>query len=66
MTEQFIDKKRTYALADAIGVPAPKTMVPHSAEDVEEYGRTIDYPCLVKPCQSHRYVRSLQAENGPS
>ncbi len=55
ITEQFIDKKRTYALADAIGVPAPKTTIPHSAEDVERYSRTIDYPCLVKPCQSHSY-----------
>jgi D-aspartate ligase len=55
ITEQFIDKKHTYALAEAIGVPAPKTMVPRSAEDVERYGQTIQYPCLVKPCQSHRY-----------
>jgi len=55
ITEQFIDKKRTYALADAIGVPAPKTTIPNSAEDVERYSRTIQYPCLVKPCQSHRY-----------
>ncbi len=55
ITEQYIDKKRTYALADALGVPAPKTTIPHSAEEVESYSRTIDYPCLVKPCQSHRY-----------
>jgi len=27
ITEQFIDKKRTYALADAIGVPAPRTTI---------------------------------------
>ncbi len=55
ITEQFIDKKHTYALADAIGVPAPKTMVPHSAEDVERYSGTVQYPCLLKPCQSHSY-----------
>ena len=55
ITEQFINKKRTYAIADAIGVPAPKTMIPHSVEDVEGYSRTVDYPCLVKPCQSHSY-----------
>jgi D-aspartate ligase len=55
ITEQFIDKKHTYALADAIGVPAPKTTVPHSMEDVEMYSKTVDYPCLVKPCQSHNY-----------
>jgi predicted ATP-grasp superfamily ATP-dependent carboligase len=55
ITEQFIDKKHTYALADTIGIPAPKTIVPHSLEDVDRYSRTIDFPCLVKPCQSHSY-----------
>jgi len=55
ITEQFIDKKHTYALADAIGVPAPKTIVPQSTEDVERYSQTTQYPCLVKPCQSHRF-----------
>lgn len=55
ITERFIDKKHTYALANAIGVPAPKTMVPQSIEDVARYGQAIQYPCLVKPSQSHRY-----------
>lgn len=55
ITKQFIEKKHTYALADAIGVPAPKTMVPQSADDVERYAQTIEYPCLVKPSQSHLY-----------
>jgi D-aspartate ligase len=55
ITKQFIEKKHTYALANAIGVPAPKTMVPQSTEDVERYSRTIQYPCLVKPSQSHLY-----------
>jgi len=55
ITEGFLDKKHTYALADAIGVPAPQTTVPHSKEDVERYGEAAQYPCLVKPSQSHRY-----------
>lgn len=59
-TERFIDKKRTYALAEAIGVPAPQTAVPHSAEDVEEFSRRIEYPCLVKPCQSHLYFERFK------
>ncbi len=57
ITEQFIDKKYTYALADNIGVPSPKTIVPESLEDVERYGKSIEYPCIVKPCQSHRYFQ---------
>jgi predicted ATP-grasp superfamily ATP-dependent carboligase len=55
ITKKFIDKKHTYVLADEIGVPAPKTMVPQSAEDVERYGQAVQYPCLVKPSQSHQY-----------
>lgn len=55
VTERFLDKKHTYALADAIGVPVPKTVVPQCAEDVRRYSETISYPCMVKPSQSHRY-----------
>jgi predicted ATP-grasp superfamily ATP-dependent carboligase len=55
VTEKFIDKKHTYALADAIGVPAPRTVVPQSVKDVESYHQAAQYPCLVKPSQSHRY-----------
>jgi len=55
ITERFVDKKHPYALAEAVGVPAPKTTVPRTADDVIRYSRTITYPCLVKPCQSHRY-----------
>lgn len=57
ITEQFINKKHTYALADKIGVPSPKTVVPESLEDVEKYGKSIEYPCIVKPCQSHLYFQ---------
>lgn len=55
ITKQFIDKKYTYALADAIGVPAPRTIVPGCVDEVETYAQGIRYPCLVKPSQSHRY-----------
>lgn len=55
ITRQLIDKKHTYALAEAVGVAAPKTIVPQSLEDVECYGKTIEYPCLVKPSQSHLF-----------
>ena len=55
ITRRFVDKKHTYALAETGGVAAPKTLVPKSLEDVERYGKTIEYPCLVKPCQSHRF-----------
>jgi predicted ATP-grasp superfamily ATP-dependent carboligase len=55
ITQQFIDKKLTYALAEKTGVPAPHTLIPHSEADVEQYAQTVVYPCLVKPCESHVY-----------
>jgi len=55
ITKQFIDKRNTYALADAIGMPAPKTVIAKTLTDVERYGQTLRYPCLVKPSHSHRY-----------
>jgi predicted ATP-grasp superfamily ATP-dependent carboligase len=51
----FIDKKRTYALAAQMGVSAPRTLVPQSEAEARTYAETALFPCLVKPCQSHRY-----------
>jgi D-aspartate ligase len=56
ITERFITKKYTYEIAGKVGVRVPKTMVPRSVDDIEGCARGIGFPCLVKPCQSHRYV----------
>lgn len=55
ITRRLIDKKYSYALAESIGIAVPKTFTPQSLEDVKSYGKTIEYPCLVKPCQSHLF-----------
>ncbi len=55
ITQKIIEKRFTYALADQIGVPAPKTLLPDSLEAVERYSREASYPCLVKPVESHVY-----------
>ncbi|OHB64494.1 MAG: hypothetical protein A2Y76_01305 [Planctomycetes bacterium RBG_13_60_9] len=52
---QLIDKKHTYRLAESIGIPAPRTITPRDIDDAEEYAASARYPCLVKPCESHRY-----------
>jgi predicted ATP-grasp superfamily ATP-dependent carboligase len=65
ITKQLIDKKHTYALAEAVGVAAPKTVVPQSLEEVERYGKTIEYPCLVKPCQSHLFFAQFRRKMVP-
>jgi D-aspartate ligase len=55
VTERFITKKYTYEIAGTVGVRAPKTTVPRSLTDVERCAAKIEFPCLIKPCQSHRY-----------
>lgn len=55
ITELFIEKINTYALADAIGVAAPKTVVPKCIEDAKRYAESALYPCLVKPSEGHIY-----------
>lgn len=55
IAQQFIEKKYTYALADANDVPVPKTIIPTSIDDVEKYAKVVDFPCLVKPSQSHLF-----------
>jgi predicted ATP-grasp superfamily ATP-dependent carboligase len=55
ITELFLDKRKTYALAETAGVPAARTYVPKSVDDLKAYGRGIEFPCLVKPCFSHKY-----------
>jgi predicted ATP-grasp superfamily ATP-dependent carboligase len=56
VVERFIDKRYTYELAAERGIPIPRTLVPHSAEDLEAFDEQVAYPCLVKPRESHRYV----------
>jgi predicted ATP-grasp superfamily ATP-dependent carboligase len=62
VVEKVIDKKHTYALAHAIGVPAPRTETPRSREDLERIAARFSFPCLVKPCESHRYAEVFRAK----
>ena len=55
ITRLFIEKQNTYALAEQVGVPVPKTIYPQSLGDVDRFSKEIKYPCLVKPCQGHLY-----------
>jgi len=65
IVSRYIDKKYTYALAEEIGVPAPKTIVPQTVEDVEQYSKTVEFPCLVKPSQSHLFYQQFKCKMFP-
>ncbi len=55
VTERFIDKKHTYALAEKIGLPCPKTLLPKSVAELETFVKDVGFPCLIKPSESHSY-----------
>lgn len=55
LVEKVIVKKHTYQIAEKLGIPSPKTMVPNSIDDIERFKNDIDYPCLVKPCEAHKF-----------
>lgn len=65
ITRKLLDKKHTYALAEKVGVAAPKTVVPQSLEDVERYLDTATFPCLVKPSQSHLFFAHFKRKMFP-
>jgi len=54
------DKARTFALAESLGVPIPRTRVVRSAEEAREAARELAWPLVVKPAVS----RLHQPERG--
>lgn len=55
IAERIIHKEHTYALAEEIGVPAPRTMLIGAEADLERHQERFTFPCLAKPSQSHLY-----------
>jgi predicted ATP-grasp superfamily ATP-dependent carboligase len=60
ITERFIDKSRTSVLADAHGIPAPRTLVPQSAEELGSQAMSIGFPLLLKPAESHLFYERFK------
>lgn len=60
IVNRCIDKKLTYALAETHGVPAPRTVLPRTRDDVVDYASVAEFPCLVKPSQSHLFYDRFQ------
>jgi D-aspartate ligase len=55
VAKKYVDKKYTYDLAESIGVPSPTSIFIQSIEEIEKSRDSLNYPCLLKPCVSHRY-----------
>lgn len=53
----MLDKERTHALARDAGVPTPRTRRVRTLEDAGEAAASLDFPCALKPLQSHVFAR---------
>lgn len=60
VVRNFIEKRRTYALAEKAGVPAPRTVVPRSVAEARAAAAELGYPLLVKPSQSHLFYERFR------
>lgn len=55
ITEKFIAKKNTYAIAKEIGVPAPETLIPADLSEALDFVKKVGFPCLLKPSVGHTF-----------
>ena len=55
ITEQFIDKTKTNAVAERAGVAIPKTVIPRGPDPLESRAAEIGFPLLLKPAESHPF-----------
>ena len=53
-----LDKRRTYALAEALRIPCPKTCVPASISDAMAFARAVGFPVVLKRAAMPTYERS--------
>jgi predicted ATP-grasp superfamily ATP-dependent carboligase len=58
----FIEKEKTYALAEECGVPFPKSYALNSWDDLEKIQGLL-YPCILKPIRSFEFVARFHTKN---
>lgn len=60
VTRTCIDKRHTYALAERIGVPAPRTAVVNKLEEARDFISVTGFPCLLKPSVGHIFFEHFR------
>ncbi len=54
---QLATKERQYTLAEANGLPTPRTQFIRSLSELEEFARSANFPCLIKPLHCREWER---------
>ena len=47
--QTFVEKDRTYKLAEECGVPYPKTFYVEDSSELRDVAPSLTYPCILKP-----------------
>jgi D-aspartate ligase len=66
VVSRVIEKRYTYEIARSVGVPIPRTVLPGSLTEVQRFAAAADYPCLVKPSQSHLFYDRFRRKMFPA
>lgn len=56
---KFINKEETYWIAEEINIPVPKSFYIDSLEQLENIKDKFSFPILIKPSNSHLYVKKF-------
>ena len=59
---QCINKYHTYQRANALGIPCPSSFLVRSPDELQACCHSIVFPCLLKPCQGHRFQELFGAK----
>jgi len=51
--ERIVNKRIQYSVAQATGIPIPKSYFPESVEEVIGIASEVIYPCILKPYKAH-------------
>jgi len=50
---QIVDKRVQYGIAQAAGIPVPRSYFPESDDEVQHLSAALPYPCILNPYESH-------------
>ncbi|MGD9696547.1 MAG: hypothetical protein AB7V42_12940 [Thermoleophilia bacterium] len=59
---RIVDKSHQHAVARSIGFPVPATVEPADLADVEEAGRSLRFPLILKPRQAPEFRRRFRTQ----
>jgi D-aspartate ligase len=58
----FLEKNKTYELANKNNVPYPWTCEPTHIDDIDKIKDEIPFPCILKPSSSHEFVKRFKTK----